>query len=171
LGTDGTIVGEGGSAGKFIELTDAPQHYANAAQKLVRVNATQTGVEFIDDTAIRPALDLSSYQATVNELLSDYTAISNDMSTLRTLADAMADMQMSVSPAYQNVYAWQLVREINLNGSALPTTVIPWNNEPVKIEFEGWTKNNINLPNNAGTGATVLQLAPANVWNNVVPIR
>lgn len=47
-----------GGVEAFIELSDAPNSYAGQAHKLVAVNETETGVEFVDNSSSgwRPAI-------------------------------------------------------------------------------------------------------------------
>ena len=65
-GSRRTISMSGGSgASKFIELSDAPLTYLNNAHKLVKVNSSETGLEFTD---ITPGQDgKSAYQIALDE--------------------------------------------------------------------------------------------------------
>lgn len=66
--TDGTadglqsVAGGGGGAGAFIDLSDVPSSYSGQANKLVQVNAGESGLEFTDPNAVSTiAFDLSFF--------------------------------------------------------------------------------------------------------------
>ena len=60
--TRSTLSGGGGGATTFLDLTDTPSAYTGQANKIVRVNAGETGLDFTDEAG--SAIDLTQFPNT-----------------------------------------------------------------------------------------------------------
>jgi hypothetical protein len=96
----------GGGGGAFTDLTDVPSSYTSQALKLVRVNAGETGLEFVDPT--------NSIQSVTSAATVTPNADSDDYVQITAQAEALTLANPSGTPE-----SWQMiVIRIKDNGTA-----------------------------------------------------